>query len=235
MFAALALASAACYGAADFIGGMAAPRRHDSGRRGLAGGRHDLVALMLPLLDAPIPGRLDLMWSGAAGIAAASGWRCCIAPRRGRHVADRTGHGSLWVRGAGGHRRGAARRAAGGQASLGIAPRARRGRAISQADARTTAAPAAGRYEASPPGTRPRARVGRVHRPLLCRAGPDERRGGALATIDRRTCSVGFFGVLALASGRSLRLPRPIAATAMAGAAWTCSRPLYLLRRGKGR
>lgn len=74
MFAVLALASAVLYGAADFIGGMAA-RRADtipvvavSQAAGLI-----FVLLILTMLGTPIPGRHDLLWSGAAGIAGGVG------------------------------------------------------------------------------------------------------------------------------------------------------------------
>jgi drug/metabolite transporter (DMT)-like permease len=74
MFALLALASAACYGAADFIGGMAA-RRADtivvvvaSQAAGLV-----VVALIPPLLGTPFPFRADVSWSAAAGIAGGVG------------------------------------------------------------------------------------------------------------------------------------------------------------------
>jgi uncharacterized membrane protein len=74
MFSILALASAALYGAADFIGGMTA-RRADtmavvvvSQGAGLL-----LVALLLPLLGTPAPGASDWTWGVVAGLTGGIG------------------------------------------------------------------------------------------------------------------------------------------------------------------
>lgn len=74
IYSALALISAALYGAADFIGGLTS-RRADtiavvlvSQMAGLV-----LVALALPLLGTPVPASRDWMWGGAAGIAGGGG------------------------------------------------------------------------------------------------------------------------------------------------------------------
>jgi drug/metabolite transporter (DMT)-like permease len=73
-FSVLALASAALYGAADFIGGLTA-RRADtiaivilSQAAGLL-----FIALLLPLLVAATPSRADLIWGGVAGVAGGVG------------------------------------------------------------------------------------------------------------------------------------------------------------------
>ena len=211
MFAALALASAACYGAADFIGGMAA-RRADtipvvivSQAAGMI-----LVALMLPLLGAPVPGRLDFLWSGAAGIAGgvgvallyralAVGVMSLVAPVTAVCGVVVPVVIAVVLLG----ERPAAR-------PVSASRRARRGRAH-QPGRRTDdrSARPAGRSEASPPGTGPRARVGRVHRPLLLCAGPDERRGGALAAPDR----AGMFGRVLRRPGAGVGpFPAPAAA-----------------------
>ena len=239
MFAALALASAACYGAADFIGGMAA-RRADtipvvtvSQAAGMI-----LVALMLPLLGAPVPGRLDFLWSGAAGIAGgvgvallyralAVGVMSLVAPVTavcGVVVPVVIAVVLLGERPA-------------AQASLGIALALAAVVLISQADERTTAAP--GR----PDGQRPRRRglglalasgvsIGLFFFALARTSAA----AGLWPLLIARGCSVGFFGVLALASGRSLRLPRPIAAIAMAGGILDMlANLLYLLATRQGR
>jgi uncharacterized membrane protein len=238
MFAVLALASAACYGAADFIGGMAA-RRADtipvviaSQAAGMV-----LVALMLPLLGVPLPGRLDLLWSGAAGIAGgvgvallyralAVGVMSLVAPVTavcGVAVPVVIAVVPLDERPA-------------VQASLGIALALAAVVLISQADERTTAAPG------EPERQRPRRRgLG-----LALAAGVSiglfffalartTAAAGLWPLLIARGCSVGFFGALALASGRSLRLPRPIAATAMAGGILDMlANLLYLLATRRG-
>jgi drug/metabolite transporter (DMT)-like permease len=74
MFAVLALASAALYGAADFIGGLTS-RRADatvivivSQGAGLL-----LVAVILPILGTPMPGREDWIWGSLAGLTGGVG------------------------------------------------------------------------------------------------------------------------------------------------------------------
>ena len=74
MFAILALASAACYGAADFLGGLTAKRASTipvvvvSQLAGLA-----LLFIMLPLVPAASPTRLDYIWGAVAGLAGGVG------------------------------------------------------------------------------------------------------------------------------------------------------------------
>ena len=74
MFAFLALASAALYGAADFIGGLTS-RRADatvivvvSQAAGLL-----FVAILLPILGTPVPGRADWLWGSLAGLTGGVG------------------------------------------------------------------------------------------------------------------------------------------------------------------
>lgn len=74
MFAAFALASAAFYGAADFIGGLTS-RRADatvivvvSQGAGLV-----FVALALLIIGTPVPGRDDWMWGSLAGLTGGVG------------------------------------------------------------------------------------------------------------------------------------------------------------------
>ena len=70
----LALASAAVYGAADFLGGLASRRTNTiaivivSQLAGMI-----LLAIVLPLLPAGAPSAQDLMWGGVAGLAGGSG------------------------------------------------------------------------------------------------------------------------------------------------------------------
>ena len=70
----LALGSAALYGSADFLGGLASRRTNTiaivvtSRSVGLA-----LLALMLPLLPEATPSARDLVWGGAAGLTGGIG------------------------------------------------------------------------------------------------------------------------------------------------------------------
>jgi drug/metabolite transporter (DMT)-like permease len=74
MFAVLALASAACYGAADFLGGLTAKRASTisivalSQLSGLA-----LLFLILPLVPAASPSRMDHIWGAVAGLTGGAG------------------------------------------------------------------------------------------------------------------------------------------------------------------
>ena len=74
MFAVLALASAVCYGAADFLGGLTAKRANTlavvvaSQLSGLA-----LLVLMLPILPAAAPVRSDYVWGAIAGLTGGAG------------------------------------------------------------------------------------------------------------------------------------------------------------------
>ena len=74
VFVTLALASAACYGAADFLGGIASKRAPTvviafvAQLAGLV-----LLVLMLPLLPAGSPLRSDYLWGAASGVAGGTG------------------------------------------------------------------------------------------------------------------------------------------------------------------
>ena len=74
MFAVLALASAACYGAADFLGGFTAKRAGTlaivvfSQLSGLV-----LLLVMLPLLPAAAPVKTDYVWGALAGLSGGGG------------------------------------------------------------------------------------------------------------------------------------------------------------------
>jgi uncharacterized membrane protein len=74
MFAVLALASAVCYGAADFLGGFTAKRANTlavvvvSQLSGLV-----LLLLMLPVLPASAPMRSDYLWGAIAGLTGGAG------------------------------------------------------------------------------------------------------------------------------------------------------------------
>lgn len=74
MFAVIALASAVCYGAADFLGGLTAKRASTipvvvvSQLAGLA-----LLFIMLPLLPAAAPTRMDYIWGAMAGLTGGVG------------------------------------------------------------------------------------------------------------------------------------------------------------------
>ena len=74
MFAILALASAALYGAADFIGGLTSRRADATVIVVVSQGAGLLfVALLLPLLGTPVPGRADWMWGSVAGLTGGVG------------------------------------------------------------------------------------------------------------------------------------------------------------------
>jgi drug/metabolite transporter (DMT)-like permease len=74
MFAVLALLSALCYGAADFLGGFTAKRASTlavvvvSQLAGLL-----LLLMMLPLFPPAAPGRADLLWGALAGVTGGAG------------------------------------------------------------------------------------------------------------------------------------------------------------------
>jgi drug/metabolite transporter (DMT)-like permease len=74
MFAVLALASAVCYGAADFLGGLTAKRASTipivvvSQLAGLA-----LLFIMLPVVPAASPSRTDYIWGAVAGLTGGAG------------------------------------------------------------------------------------------------------------------------------------------------------------------
>jgi drug/metabolite transporter (DMT)-like permease len=74
VFVTLALASAACYGAADFLGGMASKRAPTvviafvAQLAGLV-----LLVLGLPLLPSGAPLRSDYLWGAASGVAGGAG------------------------------------------------------------------------------------------------------------------------------------------------------------------
>ena len=74
MFVVLALASAAMYGAADFLGGLAS-RRASAIAIVVLSQFAGLIALglMLPLLPATTPSRGDWIWGAAAGVAGGIG------------------------------------------------------------------------------------------------------------------------------------------------------------------
>lgn len=74
MFALLALASAACYGAADFLGGLTSKRAHTlaivvvSQFAGLV-----LLLLAFPFLPDSSPSRMDYVWGAVAGLTGGVG------------------------------------------------------------------------------------------------------------------------------------------------------------------
>ncbi len=74
MFALLALASAVCYGAADFLGGLTSKRANTlaivvvSQLGGLL-----LLLMTFPLLPASSPRRMDFVWGAVAGITGGTG------------------------------------------------------------------------------------------------------------------------------------------------------------------
>jgi drug/metabolite transporter (DMT)-like permease len=74
VFALLALASAAFYGAADFLGGLTSKRAHTltivvvSQFAGLV-----LLLVALPFLPTAFPGRMDFVWGALAGLTGGTG------------------------------------------------------------------------------------------------------------------------------------------------------------------
>ena len=113
VFVTLALASAAFYGAADFLGGIASKRADSvvvtfvAQAAGLV-----LLALLLPVLPSSSPVPSDYVWGAAAGVAGSAGVALPLSRARDWHDVDRRAdHGG--VRGGGSRaRRAGARRAA---------------------------------------------------------------------------------------------------------------------------
>lgn len=69
-----ALAAAVFYGAADFLGGLAARRTHTSAVVVVSGAAGLIVlACVLPLLPGAVPSASDLLWGAAAGLAGGVG------------------------------------------------------------------------------------------------------------------------------------------------------------------
>ena len=74
MFYALALVSAAFYGSADFLGGLASRRANTIAVVVIYQGSGLIaLALMLPFMPASLPTRHDWVWGGTAGIAGGIG------------------------------------------------------------------------------------------------------------------------------------------------------------------
>ena len=74
VFYILALASAACYGSADFLGGLASRRAHTVAVVVISQGVGLIaLAVMMALLPPSLPTRHDMIWGAAAGVAGGVG------------------------------------------------------------------------------------------------------------------------------------------------------------------
>jgi drug/metabolite transporter (DMT)-like permease len=231
VFALVALASAAVYGAADFIGGFASRRASTiavvllSQFTGLL-----LLAVALPLVPPSSPARIDFLWGAAAGLtggigvallyrALAIGTMAIVAP-----VTAVSGVVLPVVVALGLGERPAPLALAG----IGIALVA-----IALVSRQRESAAAAGHGQRSGLGL---ALVSGVAIGLfylsLARTGAH---AGMWPLIAARIASVGLFGSIALASRRSLRVPRAVVTIAAGGGALDMvANLLYLIATRNG-
>ncbi len=225
----LALSAAALYGAADFLGGLAARRANTlavvvtSQGCGLT-----LLLLSLPLLPEATPAARDLVWGGAAGLIGGVGLALlyrALAVGRMAVVAPTTAVCAVLIAVATGVLRG---ERLGSLTMLGVALAIVAIVLVSQQ--RAAAGAVSVRAGALPPGVG-LALVSGVAIGLFFLALAETDAGaGMWPLVAARAASVTLFTVIALVSGRPLRLAAPVARIALAGGAVDVSATaLYLL------
>ena len=225
----LALSAAALYGTADFLGGLAARRANTlavvvtSQGCGLT-----LLLLSLPLLPEATPAARDLVWGGAAGLIGGVGLALlyrALAVGRMAVVAPTTAVCAVLIAVATGVLRG---ERLGSLTMLGVALAIVAIVLVSQQ--RAAAGAVSVRAGALPPGVG-LALVSGVAIGLFFLALAETDAGaGMWPLVAARAASVTLFTVIALVSGRPLRLAAPVARIALAGGAVDVSATaLYLL------
>ena len=225
----LALSAAALYGAADFLGGLAARRANTlavvvtSQGCGLT-----LLLLSLPLLPEATPAARDLVWGGAAGLIGGVGLALlyrALAVGRMAVVAPTTAVCAVLIAVATGVLRG---ERLGSLTMLGVALAIVAIVLVSQQ--RAAAGAVSVRAGALPPGVG-LALVSGVAIGLFFLALAETDAGaGMWPLVAARAASVTLFSVIALVSGRPLRLAAPVARIALVGGAVDVgATALYLL------
>ena len=225
----LALSAAALYGAADFLGGLAARRANTlavvvtSQGCGLT-----LLLLSLPLLPEATPAARDLVWGGAAGLIGGVGLALlyrALAVGRMAVVAPTTAVCAVLIAVATGVLRG---ERLGSLTMLGVALAIVAIVLVSQQ--RAAGGAVSVRAGALPPGVG-LALVSGVAIGLFFLALAETDAGaGMWPLVAARAASVTLFSVIALVSGRPLRLAAPVARIALVGGAVDVgATALYLL------
>ena len=224
----LALGSAALYGAADFLGGLASRRTNTiaivvtSQGVGLA-----LLALVLPLLPEAAPSARDLVWGGAAGLTGGTGVALlyrALAVGRMAVVAPTTAVCAVMIPVVTGVLFG--ERLA-PLTMLGIALAIVAIVLVSQQE---TAASVAVRAAVLPPGVGLAFASGVAIGLFFLALAETDARAGMWPLVAARAVSVTLFGVMALVSARPLRMAAPVATIALAaGAIDMSANALYLL------
>ena len=225
----LALSAAALYGTADFLGGLAARRANTlavvvtSQGCGLT-----LLLLSLPLLPEATPAARDLVWGGAAGLIGGVGLALlyrALAVGRMAVVAPTTAVCAVLIAVATGVLRG---ERLGSLTMLGVALAIVAIVLVSQQ--RAAAGAVSVRAGALPPGVG-LALVSGVAIGLFFLALAETDAGaGMWPLVAARAASVTLFSVIALVSGRPLRLAAPVARIALVGGAVDVgATALYLL------
>ena len=226
----LALSAAALYGTADFLGGLAARRANTlavvvtSQGCGLT-----LLLLSLPLLPEATPAARDLVWGGAAGAIGGVGLALlyrALAVGRMAVVAPTTAVCAVLIAVAAGGLRG---ERLGSLTMLGVALAIVAIVLVSQQRAAAAGAVSV-RAGALPPGVG-LALVSGVAIGLFFLALAETDAGaGMWPLVAARAASVALFSVIALVSGRPLRLAAPVARIALGGGAVDVgATALYLL------
>ena len=229
---ALALCSAALYGAADFLGGLGARRTSalvvvaGSQLTGLA-----LLGVILPLLPHAAPSTRDFIWGGVAGLAGGVGVALlyrALAVGRMAVVAPTTAVCAVAIPMTAAMLLGE-RPAAGRLAGMGLAIVA-----IVLVSQQRRVAGEGGDHPLTsrrlPPGLQLALMSGVAIGLFFLALARTAATAGLWPLLAARVMSVGPFGVAAVVSGRSLRMPAPVAAIVIAaGAVDMLANALYLI------
>ena len=224
----LALGSAALYGAADFLGGIASRRTNTTSIVVTSqGAGMVLLALMLPLLPDAAPSSQDLFWGGAAGLtggigiallyrALAVGTMAVVAPTTAVCAVTIPVVTGVFF----GER----------LAPLTLVGIALAIVAIVLVSRQKADAPAGTRPGALPPGVGLALTSGVALGLFFLALARTDAQAGLWPLLAARAVSVSLFGAMALVTARPLRMAAPIARIALAGGALDMlANALYLL------